>query len=257
MENKNTIFRVTKNTNFTTICNTNLKDIRLSWGAKGLLTYLLTLPDDWKIYLNELTCHTKDGYVKTNKYIKELIEAGYIKREKLRTKAGTFAGYEYIVSEIPITENILSDFNRKPKTENGETVNGKTECGKSSSTKYLYKQKTNKQKTNNNTKITKKIITMADEIENTLKCSVNLEVLNSTIKKHTLSLDDIRYYLSKWNKFDYKTKDNPIAFLLHLVKIKAEIPKGKMGFSKPEQSSNFEQRVYDDEYFESLYENFR
>jgi len=50
--NQNTILRVTKNTNFTTISNFHLKDINLSWGAKGLLTYFLTLPNDWKIYVS-------------------------------------------------------------------------------------------------------------------------------------------------------------------------------------------------------------
>ena len=40
-------FRVNKDKNYTTINNTGLKDKRLSWKAKGILAYILTLPDDW------------------------------------------------------------------------------------------------------------------------------------------------------------------------------------------------------------------
>lgn len=120
--------------------------------------------------------------------------------------------------------------------------------------------KTKKNKTNNNIEpinIPPEIKNIANEIEDKIKCDVNQEVLNNTINKNNLLLEDIRYYLSHWHKFDYKTKDNPVAFLLHLVKTKAEIPKRQKGINKPEQSMNFEQRVYDDDYFESLYENFK
>lgn len=200
--------------------------------------------------------------------IMELIQCGKEKATKLKKELIKFNLIEDIrvgnnkPNKIYILNvNYLESLDNSLKFENRNTGSSKTETPevRKSKPNKTDKNKTEKNKTDNNNtiKIAKKIIAMADEIENILKCSVNVEVLNSTIKKNNLLLDDIRHYLSNWHKFDYKTKDNPIAFLLHLVKIKAEIPKAKKGFTKPEQSTNFEQRIYSDEYFDSLYENFR
>ena len=76
-----TILRVSKN--LTTISNIHLRDINLSWDAKGLLTYLLTL-DDTNLTIKDLGSFSKDGPGRTRTLIKELIEAGYIEREALR-----------------------------------------------------------------------------------------------------------------------------------------------------------------------------
>lgn len=92
-----------------------LQDKNLSWKAKGILAYLLSLPDDWQIYETEITEHSSDGIKATRSGIKELIDAGYIQRERLRNDEGKFSGYEYRVYEVP-TES--------PKTENGFSENG-------------------------------------------------------------------------------------------------------------------------------------
>jgi hypothetical protein len=110
-----------------------LDDISLSWKAKGILTYLLSLPDDWKVYIEELSKHTKDGIKSTNTGIKELITAGYIERKILREEiTNRFAGYEYIVSETPKAEN------------------GKAENRKGHTTKYLPKLNNNEHNNNYN-----------------------------------------------------------------------------------------------------------
>lgn len=243
--NQNTILRVTKNTNFTTISNFHLKDINLSWGAKGLLTYLLTLPNDWKIYLSELTNHSIDGYTKTNNYIKELIKFNYIQREKIRAKTGKFGGYEYIVSEIPMIKNESSNFNRKRKTENGKTVNGKTENGKSTTTKYLYKLNTNKLITNNNNKAIEEIYKRIKKLG-----SIKIETLYKLIEKY--GINKIDYYLTNLNRFNYSK--NPIGFLLKAIENDYKIPENLI-MNKPIQSYNFNQREYDEEFFDNIYEN--
>ncbi|MGD8305197.1 MAG: hypothetical protein PVF17_00960 [Ignavibacteria bacterium] len=89
-----------KTNNFTIIDNTGIRDSDLSWKAKGLLTYLLHLPDDWQIYLSDLKNRSKDGRDSTAGGIKELIDNGYIKREQLKEK-GKFIGYNYTVYEQP------------------------------------------------------------------------------------------------------------------------------------------------------------
>lgn len=112
-----TVFRVEKckDKPFVMVDKTVLKETTISWKAKGILVYLLSLPDDWKIYESELSTHSCDGIKSTRSGIKELIKAGYIVRQKKRTK-GRFMGYEYIVYEHPTV---------MPKTENGKTENEK------------------------------------------------------------------------------------------------------------------------------------
>ncbi len=59
-----------------------LNDPRLSWKAKGLHSYLMTKPDDWKVYLSELIKHSTDKRVSTGEGIKELERYGYIVKQR-------------------------------------------------------------------------------------------------------------------------------------------------------------------------------
>jgi hypothetical protein len=129
-----TIKRAKRDTPFVIIDKTALQDNRLSWKAKGLLAYLLSLPDDWKVYVKELSKHATDGRDATNTAIKELIKVGYITRERVRGEDGQFTGWDYTV-----TENGFS--------VNGKPENGKSENGKSVTTNNDY---TNNDYTNNN-----------------------------------------------------------------------------------------------------------
>jgi len=91
---------VHKNENFTVLDNRPSQNRNLSWKAKGLLTYLLTLPSDWDVKLSDLENRSTDGRDSTNAGIKELIEAGYITRVPIKEN-GKFMGYDYSVSETP------------------------------------------------------------------------------------------------------------------------------------------------------------
>jgi hypothetical protein len=113
------IFRVEKNKeNPYVMVNKNAaQDENISWKARGILLYLLSLPDDWKIYESELSKHsTIDGISSLRTGIKELIKAGYVERNLLHDKDGKFTGYEYVVREISTVIR---------KSENGKTENGK------------------------------------------------------------------------------------------------------------------------------------
>ena len=61
METK--FIKTKKETNYTVLDNTFIQDTRLSWKAKGVMTYLLSLPDDWVIHLSEI-----DELIKINNY---------------------------------------------------------------------------------------------------------------------------------------------------------------------------------------------
>lgn len=125
---------------------TCLCDEKLSWKAKGLHSYLLSLPDDWKIYIEDLKNRSKDGRDSTTTAINELIALGYIKRTPSKDeKTGKFkGGYDYEVYEMPIGAEIEEEYR---VTENPKS--GKTDIGKnpiSENPKLL----NNKYKLNNN-----------------------------------------------------------------------------------------------------------
>ncbi len=99
------IFRVKKDVNYSVIHNTPLRDEKLSWRAKGLLAYMLSLPDDWTFHATELSQHAKDGKEITTKTIQELKKAGYLKRYPVQDpKTGKISHWETAVYEVPSTE---------------------------------------------------------------------------------------------------------------------------------------------------------
>ncbi|MEB8992584.1 conserved phage C-terminal domain-containing protein [Bacillus cereus] len=100
------IFRVKKDVNYSVIHNTPLRDEKLSWRAKGLLAYMLSLPDDWTFHVTELSQHAKDGKEITTKTIQELKKAGYLKRYPVQNpKTGKISHWETAVYEVPSTES--------------------------------------------------------------------------------------------------------------------------------------------------------
>ena len=107
------IFRVEKKTDFTIMSNNHFRDKNLSWKAKGLLSTILSLPEDWDYSLTGLTALSKDGRDSSNAAIKELEKNGYLLRRQIREN-GKIIDWEYIVFEKPVTD--LSD-TEKPQTE--------------------------------------------------------------------------------------------------------------------------------------------
>lgn len=105
---------------FVIMSKTALNDKTLSWKAKGLICYLLSLPEDWKVYVQDLKNRSKDSRDSTRTALNELIEANYIHRETLKRENGQFAGYSYYIYEEPTHEKPTS---QQPKTENPTSVN--------------------------------------------------------------------------------------------------------------------------------------
>lgn len=95
------VFRVEKNHSYTVMANHHLRDERLSLKSKGLLSLILSLPDDWRISIEGMTQFSSDGKDAIRSAIRELTDAGYITRAQTHSEAGTFSGYDYIVHETP------------------------------------------------------------------------------------------------------------------------------------------------------------
>jgi len=84
------------------------------------MTYLLSLPEDWKIYVDEIVKHSTDGEAGLRSALKELIKYGYIKFERKRNEKGIFVQGIYTILECPRLENPNVD---KPDVENRALLN--------------------------------------------------------------------------------------------------------------------------------------
>ena len=97
------VIRVVKNKDYTVMSNAHLHDKRLSLKAVGLLSIVLSLPDDWHYTVNGLVGSVKDGKRAVNGALSELKENGYLRIEKLYPNKGgrSKIEYQYIFSETP------------------------------------------------------------------------------------------------------------------------------------------------------------
>jgi hypothetical protein len=99
------LIRVKKDQNFTTINNEFIFNNNLSLKAKGLLCHILALPNDWKLYVEEVEKWHKDGKRAIYSAFKELKENGYLEREQNRSN-GKIVGWDYIIYEKPYTQKL-------------------------------------------------------------------------------------------------------------------------------------------------------
>ena len=98
------VFRVEKNKGYTVMSNHHLRNHTLSLKAKGLLSQMLSLPDDWDYTLQGLAQINKESIDAIREAVRELERAGYIKRSRERDERGCLRGTVYTIYEQPRTE---------------------------------------------------------------------------------------------------------------------------------------------------------
>ena len=113
------VFRVNKNRNYTVMSNVHLRDKALPLKAKGLLSLMLSLPEDWDYSMRGLAKLSADGLDSTRAAVKALERSGYVVRRQLYDSRGRFSNNEYTVFEIPQSSSPSSDLplTGKPSTE--------------------------------------------------------------------------------------------------------------------------------------------
>ena len=94
------VFKIEKNNNYTVMSNYHLRDHDLSYKAKGLLSFMLSLPEDWDYSLAGLCSISKESRDGIRSILKELQEHHYVEIEKVRGDKGYFE-YNYLIYEIP------------------------------------------------------------------------------------------------------------------------------------------------------------
>lgn len=112
---------VTKN-NFTPISNELLQNTKLSLEAKGLISFLVSLPNDWIIYKGQVQRALDMGDTKFDRVWKECVDAGYICVSKARTSEGRFI-YDYTISDNRITTVGKSTYGKPTTIQKTEEEN--------------------------------------------------------------------------------------------------------------------------------------
>ena len=107
------VFRIEKTRDYTVMANHHLRNTELSLKAKGLLSLMLSLPEEWDYTTKGLSCICKDGVDSICAGVRELEEHGYVVRERIRNPNGQLGAIEYTILEQP----------QEPKREKPEREN--------------------------------------------------------------------------------------------------------------------------------------
>ena len=157
------IFRKKRETPFVQIDKRPLNEKELSWRAKGILAYLMALPDDWQIYLSDLKNRSKDGRDATATGLKELIKAKYIVKIQ-RRESGKFSQNDYLVSDEKLSNEMIRKWMEEKKfatvdweSVDGKSVNEESVDGKSDATNNSF---TNNSSNDNTSKEDSKVETL-------------------------------------------------------------------------------------------------
>ena len=97
------VFRVERNKGYTVMSNHHLRNKELSLKAKGLLSQMLSLPEDWDYTLAGLSFINREKIDAIREAVKELERAGYIVRSRERDEKGHLRGADYVIFEQPQT----------------------------------------------------------------------------------------------------------------------------------------------------------
>ena len=135
------VFRVEKTSSYTVMSNHHLRNPDLTLKAKGLLSLMLSLPENWDYTLKGLSCICRENVDAIRTAVWELEKAGYITRRQGRDEKGKMTAIEYTIYEFPqppkpkkpVLENPISD---NPTTEIPVSENP-TQLNKDRSTKDL------------------------------------------------------------------------------------------------------------------------
>ena len=127
------VFRVERNAGYTVMSNHHLRNKDLTLKAKGLLSQMLSLPEDWDFTLAGLSYINREKIDAIREAIRELERAGYIVRSRERDEKGRLRGADYVIyeqpqqptSDLPTLENPTLDNPtlEKPTLENPTQIN--------------------------------------------------------------------------------------------------------------------------------------
>lgn len=251
------VFKIEKTKNYTVMSNYHLRDKNLSLKAKGLLSFMLSLPDDWDYSINGLVAICKEEETAIKTALKELQKNNYLKINKLypnETKSGKIE-YEYIIYEEPYLKE-------KEKEQEVENLSLEIQCVENDG-------QINIKETNIKEKIDK-----TDKIDKTINDSQNSsyvydnnysQLTNDLVKRGYIDQNDTEkvYYDNLFNEVLLDNDFKDIVIISHYVvsrvvgrKFRDEdnnIIENKFGYYKEALLSNIRkfknnELIWDDEF---------
>ena len=137
------VFRIERTRDYTVMSNHHLRNGKLSLKAKGLLSMMLSLPEDWNYTTRGLAAICKEGVDAIGGALRELETAGYIVRHQLRDRQGRISDTEYVIYEQPQPKNPDTP---QPDTASPDTGNPDMENPDTEKPAELNIEKSNTQK---------------------------------------------------------------------------------------------------------------
>ena len=130
------VFRIERTRDYTVMSNHHLRNGKLSLKAKGLLSMMLSLPEDWNYTTRGLAAICKEGVDAIGGALRELETAGYIVRHQLRDRQGRMSDTEYVIYEQPQPKNPDTPQPDTASPDTGKPDMDKTGYGKARRIKY-------------------------------------------------------------------------------------------------------------------------
>lgn len=177
------VIRVHKTADYTVMSNSHFREKRLSFKAKGILSQMLSLPDNWDYSIAGLATLAKDGKESVMSGLDELEELGYLKRTRVVDEKGRFAGYDYDIFETPQFENTDTE---NPCSEKPNMEKPYTEKPPQSNNNKSTTNKSNNKQTNTN----------KDKKESKSKANS----FDSLIEEYSNGNEEIKALLGDWLK---------------------------------------------------------
>ena len=142
------VFRIERTRDYTVMSNHHLRNRALSLKAKGLLSMMLSLPDDWNYTTRGLAKICKEGVDAIGGALRELEGAGYIVRHQLRDRQGRISDTEYVIYEQPQLPETPGPDTAGPDTDSPDTENPYLDKPDTEKPAELNIEKSNTQKSN-------------------------------------------------------------------------------------------------------------
>ena len=178
------VVRVHKSANFTVMSNYHFKEKKMSLKAKGLLSLMLSLPDDWNYSISGLVTLSKDGKDSVMSALAELEEFGYLVRNRTTNSKGQFSGIEYNIYEQPQKEIPIAE---EQKAENQQEEKQKAEKPPLLNTKLTNKL---------NNKELKELNTNKGDFDLSPYKEILSYIKNIELKAHLIDYIEMRYNIS-------------------------------------------------------------
>ena len=161
------VFRIERTRDYTVMSNHHLRDKALSLKSKGLLSMMLSLPEDWNYTTRGLAKICKEGVDAIGGALRELESAGYIVRHQMRDRQGRISDTEYVIYEQPQPKapDTPSPDTAAPDTDSPGTENPYLDKPDTEKPAELNTKRSNTQKSNTHLSNTHSFVLSAPELE--------------------------------------------------------------------------------------------